>query len=106
MSTTTTEQAVVLTTGNKVEIIRASTVRRLVWTKAKHQLVILGERGEPMIVTIDAAPFLQEYEHEYGRCDDEATHQALVAAAFFRAVLEGKTVKVLSREAVPAELTA
>ena len=105
MSTTKTEEAVVfITAGNKVEVTRASTVRRLIATKTQHQLVIIDERNQPMIYVIDASSFIQGYEADYGKCDDEATHQALVSAALFRAVLEGKTFKVLSKHALPIDL--
>ena len=107
MSNTQADQAAVFATaGNTVEITRTSTVRRLIATKTQHKLVLADERGKSMIYVIDAAAFIREHEAEYGQSEDPLVQQARVAEALFRAVLDGKTFRVLSQHVVPPALTA
>jgi hypothetical protein len=97
--------AVFVTADNKVEIVRAGNIRRLISTSNQNLLVVVDERNNPMLYAIDAAPFLKEYE-ESGKSDDEQTHRVLAAEALFRAVIEGKTFTVVSKHAASEATTA
>jgi len=86
-----------------VEIIPISAIRKLVATATQRMLFTQDERNQPALYMLDTKAFEDAYVAEYGREEDEATHLTYVAAAIYRAVLDGKTFTVTSRHFTPLD---
>jgi hypothetical protein len=100
--------AIFVMSDNEVEVVRASSLRRMISTPKEHLLVVNDERQQPVIYCLDTTVFEQEHFDAYGKREDDTAQLAAISEAIFQAVLGGKKFRVKHKQAmsVAGTLTA